>query len=197
MSFLCLDLSSKCTGWAKFSKDGKLVKKGRITPDPKLHPYLKLHYVADQVEKLFSSIEEVIIEGLYVGINPKAVLYLARLSGAVMDRWMSHTYKKPYIYNASSARALIGINGKAHKAEIQLHIIKLYKFASDIKIKEYDKIHKQLVIDYKAKKLTKGQFKYRLDKLSKQIDSETGIGEDIADSIVLGLAHFKKEKRDG
>jgi len=195
--YLCLDLSSKCTGWAKFSKDGKLIKKGRITPDPKLHPYKRLQYVTDQVRLLFEGINTLIIEGLYVGINPKAVLYLARLSGAVIYTWMSYKFTVPNIYNASSARKLVGINGRAHKAEVQLSVIKLYKFASDIKIKEYTKTLKQLIGDYKEKEITKGQFKYRLDKLSKLIDKETGIGEDIADSIVLGLAHYKKGKKNG
>jgi len=192
--YLCLDLSSKCTGWAKFSKDGKLIKKGRITPDPKLHPYKRLQYVTDQVKPLFEGIDTLIIEGLYVGINPKAVLYLARLSGAVMYAWMSYKFTIPFIYNASSARKLAGVNGRAHKAEVQLHILKLYKFASDIKIKEYNRTLNQLISDFKEKEITKGQFKYRLDKLSKLIDKETGIGEDIADSIILGIAHHKKGK---
>ena len=48
----------------------------------------------------------------------------------------------------------------------------------------------------KKKKLTRGQFKYRLNKLSDIIDAECNIGEDVADAILLGIAHSNKLKGD-
>ena len=195
--YLCLDLSSKCTGYAKFSKDGKLIKKGRITPTKDIHPYLKIHFIVEQVKTLFAGNNELIIEGLYLGHfngkrNVTTLIYLARLSGAVIYAWIVHKYKIPHIYKASGARALIGINGRANKAEVQLEILKRYKFTSVIKIKQYEKDINELVDKYKNKELKKGQFKYRMGKISNLIDIETGIGEDISDSIVLGLAYHKK-----
>jgi len=195
--YLTLDLSSKCTGYAKFSKDGKLIKKGRIIPTKDIHPYLKIHYVVEKVKTLFAGINELIIEGLYLGHfngkrNVTTLIYLARLSGAVIYAWIVHKYKIPHIYTASGARALIGINGRANKAEVQLEILKRYKFATPIKIKEYERGINELINKYKNKELTKGQFKYRMGKISNLIDKETEIGEDVADSIVLGLAYHKK-----
>ena len=60
--------------------------------------------------------------------------------------------------------------------------LKIQQFLST---NSYEELKKQ----YKSKKLKKGSYKYQMNKLSNQIDKDTGIGEDIADSIILGLAY--------
>jgi len=189
---LCCDLSSKCTGWSKFSEDGKLIQRGRIVPATDIDNYFKIHYVVEKLKELYKTVDEIVIEDIYVGINPKSVIYLARLSGAVAYSWLEYKYKPPVWYNASHARKLAGINGRCQKAEVQLFVLEKYKFCSKKDLKKYNSEVVKYYSMFKDKTITKGSFKYKMDKLSKLIDSETGIGEDVADSIILGIAYGKE-----
>jgi hypothetical protein len=109
---------------------------------------------------------------------------------------------------ASTARKLVGINGRAHKAEIQLWVLK--KYFQNINITNYENEFNSLFLAYpiitarkgvsnEVKKISnqnKIKLKYKLNKLSIKIYEETGVGEDIADSIVLGLAFIQDCKNE-
>jgi Holliday junction resolvasome RuvABC endonuclease subunit len=189
---LTLDLSLKSTGFAKFSKDGKLMEKGRIIPDSKIDNCTKIHYIINQIN--FAGIDEVIIEDVYYGKNFRSVMWLSRLSGGAIYAWVGYKYKIPKFYNASKARSLAGINGHSHKAEVQVFVLNKYNFAPKTKIKQYKKSIDKLNEDYKSKKIKRGSYKYKMNKISDKIDKDTGIGEDIADAIILGLAYQKDKK---
>lgn len=199
--YLTLDLSSTCTGWSKFSQDGRLLKFGRITPDEKPDPLFKLHYVVNKVRELFSDVDDLVIEGIFLGrfkgkTNVTTFEYLAKLSGAVIYAWITEKYKLPRIYKASEARKLAGLKGTCQKAEIQIWVIRQYEFSNAQNIHEWEEIVNKLNGEYQTKKISNSQFKYRVSKLSRIIDEATGIGEDIADSIVLGKA-FGRDKLGG
>jgi len=191
--YLCLDLSLKCSGWAKFTKNGRLAKKGKISPDPKIDNCSKIHYIVNKID--FIGIDEVIIEDVYYGKNFKSVMWLARLSGAALYAWVGQKYKVPIFYNASRARSLAGINGHSHKAEVQIFVLDKYKFTSKTKIEKYQKMVDELKEEYKNKKIKRGSFKYKLNKISELILKETGYGENICDAIILGLAY--QEDKNG
>ena len=191
---LCLDLSGKTTGWSKFSKDGKLLKYGRITPDPSIDSLFRLHYVVNEIQTLYGNVDELIIEGIFLGMNVKTFEYLAKIAGAIIYTWIVNKYKLPIIYKASEARKLAGVKGNSQKAEIQLWVINEYGFAKPKQIAEWQTVIDGLKEQYKTKALKKGQFKYRMGKLSILIDKETGIGEDLADSIVLGRSYANRPK---
>lgn len=193
---LCLDLSSKCTGWSKFSKSGALLEKGRITPSPEIDPMMKIHYVTDKVKELYTGIDELIIEDIYLGGfgNVAMLKLLARLSGAIVYSWIVEKYKIPKFYMAVVARPLAGAKGNSHKAQIQLFVIQKYNFANKDLINKYEDMIIEVKNRYKAKEIKKGAFKYAMDKISKLIDGETEIGEDTADSIILGNAYFNDKK---
>jgi len=206
--YLTLDLSLKCSGWAKFTEDGKLAKKGRIRPSKELTNFAKIHYIAVKIRELFQGIDKLIIEDLYLKVymnqkaNVESLKWLARLSGAVITEWVDRKYTDPKFYKATTARKLVGINGHAHKVEIQLYVLNKYSFVSKKIIKgyntEFEKLIKEFPVTFKRNlnkeqkkqnKLMRGKLKYRLGKLSEKIDKETNIGEDIADAIILGLAY--------
>ena len=197
MSILCLDLSSTCTGWSKFSKSGALLEKGRITPSPEIEPLMKIHYVTDKVKELYYGIDELIVEDIFLSRfgNVNMLKYLARLSGAIIYSWIVEKYKIPHFYMAIVARPLAGAKGNSHKAEIQLFVIQKYKFAKKELIDKYENMIIEVKNRFKAKEIKKGAFKYAMGKISKLIDEDTGIGEDIADSIILGNAYCKEEKK--
>lgn len=187
--YLCCDLSLKCSGWAKFTNDGRLVKRGRIVPDTEINNCSKIHFIAVKIRGLLTGVDEVIIEDTYSGKNPVSVKWLDRLGGAVITEWIDHKYKEPIFYKATTARKLAGINGHSHKSEIQVFILEKYKFAPKKKIQEYqdkiDRIKEQL----KSKEIKRGSYKYQLNKLSNLILKETEYGENICDAILLGIAY--------
>jgi len=193
---LCLDLSSHCTGWSKFSKDGKLIDKGRITPSPEIEPLMKIHYVTNKVKELYYGIDELIIEDIFLSKfgNVNMIKYLARLSGAIIYSWIVEKYKIPKFYMAIVARPLAGAKGNSHKAEIQLFVAQKYKYADKELLNKYEDMILELKARYKAKEIKKGIFKYQMEKISKLIDDEIGVGEDCADSIILGMAYCKENK---
>ena len=188
---LCLDLSFKSSGYAVFSKDGKLTKKGKIVPAKELDKSLKIHYIVGKIKSMFKGIDQIVIEDVYVGKNPEAVIWLARLSGGVISAWVGYKYTKPKLYKATTARALAGVNGRSHKAEIQVFVLEKYKYISSAKLDVYKNAIKGIKELYKEGQYARGKYKYRLEKLSKQIEEETGVGEDLADSIILGIAYSK------
>ena len=171
---LCLDLSSTCTGYSKFSGDGQLLKYDRIKPDGHLDPLFRLHYVTTRVKDLYEDVDDLVIEGIFLGrfagkANVTTFEYLAKLAG---------------------------IKGTSQKAEVQLWVIREFKFASDEQIEVWQAIMEALNGEYLAQEITLNQFKYRAGILSEIIDEATGIGEDIADSIVLGKAYINGGKND-
>ena len=193
--YLCLDLSLSCTGYAKFTDDGKLISKGRIIPAKDIDNLFKMHYIVKNVRPKFKQMKQIIIEDVYYGKNFKSVMLLARLSGAIIYSWINYKYKVPVLYNASHARKLVGeVKGNAHKAEIQIYVLRKYNFLPEKAIIKYQEKVDELKETYKNKKITKGKFKYQMNKLSKLIDTNTGIGEDQADAIILGLAYQKEIK---
>ena len=208
MKLLALDLSLKNSGYALFTRNGHLVEKNSIIPAKELSNVFKMHYIVSNIEKLYDNATDLIIEDLYFGKNFAGIRELARLSGAVVYSWVKAKYKEPIFYMASTARKLVGINGRAHKAEIQIWVLK--KHFKDIKIEGYENELNTLVaslpiittrkgVSVEAKaasKKNKNKLKYALNKLSIRIYEETGVGEDIADSIVLGIAFIKDLNRD-
>ena len=199
--FLCLDLSSKCTGYSKFSTDGKLLKYDRIIPDENVDPLFKLHYVVTQVKSLYQDVDHLVIEGIFLGrfagkSNVTTFEYLAKLAGAVIYTWVVEKYTLPIIYKAVESRKLAGIKGTCQKAEVQLWVVSQYGFADSQTIEEWQTIMDSLTGEYVSKEITLNQFKYRAGRLSEIIDQATGIGEDIADSIVLGRAFINGGEND-
>ena len=188
---LCLDLSFSSTGYAIFTSSGALKKKGKIVPAKDLDKSLKIHYIVGKIKSMFRGVEQLVIEDVYVGKNPKSIIWLSRLSGGVMYAWVDYKYIKPKFYTAVEARPLAGIKGNSHKAEVQVFILEKYKYISSAKLNVYKNAIKGIKELYKEGQYSRGKYKYRLEKLSKQMEEETGIGEDLADACVLGIAYSK------
>ncbi len=194
---LALDLSLKCTGYSIFSSDKRLLDKGRIKPAKDLPNGIKIHKITKEVKNHFENVEDLIVEDIYFGCNVKTLVWLARLSGAVLTEWVDYKYKTPIFYPANTARKLVGLKGNAHKSEVQCWVLDKYNFEKKETISGYKSKITKICNRKKNKELTKGQAKYRLNKLSKNINEQTGIGEDLADSIVIGLAYFAEVEQQG
>jgi Holliday junction resolvasome RuvABC endonuclease subunit len=180
-----LDLSLSSTGFSKFSSDGKLLEKGKIVPEESLDNCFKIQFITNKIQGLYHNVDECVIEDIFLGKNFFGVKELARLSGAVIYSWVTAKYKIPKFYMASSARRLLGIKPASSKAELQVWVLKQYKFAKLDMITQYEDEIERI---YKLK--TKGKRKYQFDKLSDRIEKETEMGNDLCDSIILGNAYF-------
>jgi len=103
-------------------------------------------------------------------------------------------HNEPSFMMAVEARTRVGLSGKATKIEIQLEVCEQYKLIKNSVLIAYRTQFDELLAKRKAKTYTKNQFDYRIKKISKAFEEETGISEHIADSNVLARAFFQKEK---
>jgi len=192
---IACDLSLKRTGIAKLTEDGRLIEYKNIIPENSLNEFLKIAYIRSEIESMIHNCSEMIVEDLYLGINFKGIKHLARLSGAVIDMWIRHKFREPVLYMACHARKLVGIKGNAHKIEVQVFVVKNYlkKFYKDVSWVEQEII--SIKQAYKDKRISKYKLKKSLDDLSKSFEEVTGIGEDIADAIILGKAYINERTK--
>jgi len=193
---LCLDLSYSNTGYSLFYENGKFKCSGSITPPKKSTNLKAMLYIYNNVVLLFNKygITQVVIEDVYVGRNKKVVISLSRLSGSILGLSMLKLKRVPVLISAVKARSDIGIDGSSKKPYIQLHILELFKMVKYSIIKKYRKDLDRLTATYCNEKVSKSQYTYRLSKISKDIAKTTGLNNDEADSIVLGLAYIKKRE---
>jgi hypothetical protein len=216
---LGLDLSTACTGWSKFDEMGRLIDYGRIVPDAKSHPYQKIKFVVEKLQGHMLEANKLAVEGIFLNTffgakgqvqhNVTGFELLARLSGAVINSYLQNHDALPTLYKAVEARKLVGVKGSSQKAEVQVWAIRNFgvghyftesevegadriegKMTPEI-LEEYDGMIDAYYAQYTLKEISKNVFKSRMDEISHLIESETGIGEDVADAILLGLAYVK------
>jgi Holliday junction resolvasome RuvABC endonuclease subunit len=165
-----------------------------ITPPKKLSVFNRLEYIVKNIINLYNNVDKLAIEDIYLGRNFRSVKELSRLAGAVIYTWMSIKGTEPIFYMAVSARKLVGIHTNLNKADIQLWV--LHTFFKHINIQEFKDIKTKLIKPYVKRKITMKAYQKSLDELSKDILLKTDVGNDEADAIVIGYAHYlKKNKR--
>ena len=206
---LALDLSTACTGWALYNTDGALIDFGRIIPNDKDHNFLKIKFIVEKLKVLFKDSHQLIVEGIFLNTfmgqrgqathNVTGFELLARLSGAVINSYLQTRDNLPTIYKAVEARKLVGIKGSCQKAEVQIWVLRNYRVNQNITTEELDNWDCLIEAEYasfNAKEMVKSTFKSHMEKISKTIEEETGIGEDVADSILLGRSWFNDTSRN-
>ena len=199
---LALDLSTSCTGIAHFSEyDGTLLKYTDIVPDPKLDSFYKIRYIVRELTKEFLEAEHLVVEGIFLNTfaagkhNVTGFELLARLSGAVIDQYISIKGILPTLMKASEARPLVGLKASCQKAEVQLWVIKNYtnfNFHPVIELDDFDAMIDAAYAELNTKQIKRPVFKSRMEKISKLIQEASGIGEDKADAILLGAAYVQR-----
>ena len=211
---LALDLSTACTGWAKYTPSGELLDFGRIVPDDKLHRFEKIKFIVDKLVPLMLEAKSLTVEGIFLNTFAKGAQnvtgfeLLARLSGAVINTYLQNHAILPVLYKATEARKLVGVKGSAQKAEVQVWAIRTFRIGMDAPVcrsldlksttdEELDNWENLIDAEYaslNAKEMVRETFKKHMGAISKTIEDETGIGEDVADAILLGLAYVKDSR---
>lgn len=207
---LALDLSTACTGWSKYTPAGELLQFGRIIPDDKSHRFEKIKYIVNELTPLMLEAKSLVVEGIFLNTFAKGAQnvtgfeLLARLSGAVINSYLQNHAILPVLYKATEARKLVGVKSSCQKAEVQVWAIRKFRLGMDVPscslnlkaTTEEDLDNWEALIDAEyaslnAKEMVRETFKKHMSAISKTIEEETGIGEDIADAILLGLAYVK------
>lgn len=199
---LSLDLSTACSGWAKYDQNGNLLDYGRITPDIKLHNFLKIKFIVDQLVPHMLEADSLVVEGIFLNTftggfhNVTGFELLARLSGAVINAYIQSHQILPMLYKATEARKLVEVKSSSQKAEIQLWAIRKFGVGtpSPDDLENFDALIDASYAELKTDQIKRPAFKSRMDKISKMIEEETGIGEDCADAILLGLAFYNDSR---
>ena len=125
MRILCLDISTKETGWC-LGINNKIEKYATIKPKTTLTTVEKIIYTADEVEKLFEKfkIDLLIVEDLYFGYF-NALLFLAQARGIITYKWYKYSKQILLAYSCTSVRKFIGIKGNAQKKDVCIGVSKI------------------------------------------------------------------------
>ena len=196
-----LDLSTKCTGFAKFDLDGNLIEYKKIKPKTTRSTLEKIIYVSQEIAQLFNvndEIEKVVIEDIFLGHfrganQVRGFATLARLSGAVISSIIQATNKEVddfiILRNAVSARPMVGLKGNCQKAEVQVWVLNRF---TDLNTSDYEALIEAVQAKKAIKDINQKEYKKRMNKISKLIEKETEFGEDISDAILLAYGETQK-----
>lgn len=210
-----LDLATRTCGLA-------ILEEGKLKYDSfqsKEKDYLKLQveltdWVFSRINWSIQQPHNVIMEDIYVGLDPYSTIDTARTQGAVIDRYYKITGKFPNIVSAITARKKLGLETNLSKAEYQLYVIEKwgiegmsaetkgeivragnyweieYKRLCENK-KNASKILKEKInLDIKnLNKLTNSTF----NKLSTKLTKETNLTNHSSDAIILAMSNEKSE----
>ena len=191
---LALDISTTTTGYAILDEKLKLKQRGEFRiKDRTLSDTLYANAIKRKVQKIVEeeNITDLVIEDVYYGKNVNNLKTWCRVHGAVGDYWYEKANIEPDYMMATHVRKLNNMHGQCTKIEVQLEMAKIYKLIKDEIYFDYCGRLSELLKNKKSKKLNKNQFDYRIGKISKTFEEETGISEHVADAILLGRAYFK------
>lgn len=192
---LALDVSTTTTGYVVMDEKLNLLKYGQFNiADRSLTDIQYTTVITKEVFKLVKEFKntDLIIEDVFVGFNPKNFKTWCRVHGGVGMSWAVN-HNEPHFMMAKEARPRVGLSGNATKIEIQLEVAKRYKLIKNSIYIAYNTQFQELLEKRRAKEYNKNQFDYRIKKISKAFEDETGISEHIADANVLARAFFQKE----
>lgn len=193
---LALDVSTTTTGYVVMNSKLELLHYGQFSiVDRNLTDIQYATVITKEAFKLIKqfNITDLIIEDVFFGKNVGNLKTWCRVHGAIGMSW-SVKHNEPAFMMAVSARKLCGISGRASKIELQLEASRLYGLIKHSVHIAYYSQFEELVSQRDCKKLTKNQFDYRIQKLSKAFEKETGISEHMADAIILARAKFLGDK---
>lgn len=191
MKILGLDLSLNNTGWAVY--DGNTVKYGSVLVKKDLCDFEKCLFLLKHINALVKEheIEDLVIEDTYFGLNYAGFKSLTRLGGIVQYYWHLKKKKQLKLLLAVQARKLMGISGKATKAEIQVFIAEKLNIISGQSVVKYRNRIEELKAEKASGSLSKGRTDYILVKISNEIAEETDLNNDQADAILLSMAYYR------
>lgn len=120
---ISFDISASSTGWAfAFGQARGKYDYGLIKTSPKFSRAQRLAYFRQEVIKLMLRFRptHIVMEDVYVGLNPKTLVLLAKFAGVVEEVSASIAGVEPYVIHTNTVKAYF----KAKNKETIFNIIK-------------------------------------------------------------------------
>ncbi|MDD5650308.1 MAG: crossover junction endodeoxyribonuclease RuvC [Candidatus Nanoarchaeia archaeon] len=208
------DVSTQSTGWSIVEKTDqtlKIIDKGLIRGEGSMSTIQRLYLLGNELKKVFDKYnpDEIGIEESLFMRGPTILRTLSRFSGVAIYQAYAHNKKEPLLFGPPEWRKIVGIAGNCSKAEVQVSVCERFGLLTQKQITTYQDCFKKIVLDVsnakavaKQQKTTKKTLAKQIkeiekayDKISTDIYSDSGINNDIADSISIALAVlFKKNE---
>lgn len=200
MKLISLDLSTARTGVSIF-EDEKLISRFSITPKDKDPNFFKIKFIVDSLLPAIKEVDDIIIEDIFLNTfatgaqNVTGFCLLARLSGAVINAWVTEKSTIPVLFKATEARKLAGIKGTCQKAEVQVFIAEKFKIATEEQLDTFKGMIEAENGALLKEEFTKATWKKHMVQISTYIEGECELGEDEADSLLLALSYYEAKRQ--
>jgi Holliday junction resolvasome RuvABC endonuclease subunit len=205
-----LDASARHVGICVLKDDTQIVLLDSYTGKEKDYLKLQIEMVSAIFSRITPYLQEsiLIIEDIFVGINPISTIDAGRLSGAIIHEYHRLTNTIPIIVTAIEARKAINLATNLSKVEYQIFVVDKFSLGTIkeeirnevIRIGNHWELEYQRITKAKRtaskimkEKLTKdlkkitNDSKNALSRLSTQVKNDTGINEHKADAVILSL----------
>jgi len=193
-----LDLAYRSCGVAVITEDKLLYTSNDLSKD-KEHCSIVIHHMTEWVFKQIqpyislgaTSDHILVMEDIFKG-RWETLKNIARVQGAVMDRYISITGKQPQLIDAVTARNRVNLSPQSPKVAIQLWALDTFKIGKTIDKVYLKKINETVENYYSIKKSKKKGDSKRLKLIEKDLDSQTvkvaqitGLDNHMSDAIIL------------
>ena len=193
-----LDLAYRSCGVAVITEDKLLYTSNDLSKD-KEHCSIVIHHMTEWVFKQIqpyislgaTSDHILVMEDIFKG-RWETLKNIARVQGAVMDRYISITGKQPQLIDAVTARNRVNLSPQSPKVAIQLWALDTFKIGKTIDKIYLKKINETVENYYSIKKSKKKGDSKRLKLIEKDLDSQTvkvaqitGLDNHMSDAIIL------------
>ena len=130
---LSLDISAASTGWSFSQSNGKF-KYGLIKTDPKQSRSKRLVQFRVELSKLLTILgpTHVVIEDIFLGLNPKTLVMLSKFAGVAEELCLSVIGVEPYIIHTNTVKAFFKATNKEDIFNIIVCLLELeeeFKFS--------------------------------------------------------------------
>lgn len=213
MKVMGLDVSTNSTGWSVIESDQnnlKIIDCGLIRSVGSMGTTQRLYFLGNELKKILEKFcpDEIGIEETLFMRGPKILRTLSRFSGVAIYQAYAYQKKEVILYEPPAWRKIIGVSGSCSKAEVQIEICRRFNLLTQKQIDGYRATFEKIVSDVASLKVIGKQQKILKKDLNKQIQeiekgydkasvdiySDSGINNDMADSISIALAVISEKE---
>jgi len=195
-----LDLAYRSCGVAVITEDKLLYTSNDLSKD-KEHCSIVIHHMTEWVFKQIqpyislgaTSDHILVMEDIFKG-RWETLKNIARVQGAVMDRYISITGKQPQLIDAVTARNRVNLSPQSPKVAIQLWALDTFKIGKTIDKVYLKKINETIETYHSIKNSKKKNDRNRIKLIEKDLDRQTlklaqltGLDNHAADAIILSM----------
>lgn len=183
MRYVGIDEAINITGIAIIDENENLIFKHTIKSDISLSIWNRILNLISELSLYLEGDIETVVENVYYGKNVLSFKNVLMFIGALRYFYWQRYKKDILLLLATSARNLVGLNGRSTKAEIQYFILQKYNLG-DVNFQK--EIKKDLEI-LKTLKIKSDYEKFAI-QISKKIELKTELTTHESDAILLALA---------